>query len=172
MWVRVPLCEGDALVEQYTVENTAELDSNKSAIGNFGVQGNTITGHFTSSEAVSADIVFMLASAYFDEDVRGNVATHDLQNKIRIEINGVAVRLDQLVLEVDSPINYYDWKAVTVSGCMLQEGENVLTIEALAYGAPNMDVLYVYAGGAGLLPVEAENGKRRELFAGLHLRCS
>lgn len=150
----VSLREGVDLVELYIFENTGKLASNNSAIGNFAVPGNTITWRFTSSEAVSADVVFMLASAYFDEDVRGNVATHDLQNKIRIEINGVAVRLDQLVLEVDSPINYYDWKAVTVSGCMLQEGENVLTIEALAYGAPNMDVLYVYAGGAGLLPIE------------------
>ena len=150
----VSLREGVDLVELYIFENTGKLASNNSAIGNFAVAGNTITWRFTSSEAVSADVVFMLASAYFDEDVRGNVATHDLQNKIRIEINGVAVRLDQLVLEVDSPINYYDWKAVTVSGCMLQEGENVLTIEALAYGAPNMDVLYVYAGGAGLLPIE------------------
>lgn len=144
--------EGVDLIELYIFENTGKLASNNSAIGNFAVPGNTITWRFTSNEAVSADIVFMLASAFFDEDVKGNVATYELQNKIRIRINGVAVRLDQLVLEVDSPINYYDWKAVTVSGCMLREGENVLTIEALAYGAPNMDVLYVYAGGADLLP--------------------
>ena len=125
-------------------ENTGKPASNNSAIGNFAVPGNTITWRFTCEEAAEADIVFMLASAYFDAEVGGNVATRDLQDKIRVEVNGVAVRLDELVLEVDSPANYYAWKAVTVSSCPLRAGENVLSIEVLAYGAPNMDVVYIY----------------------------
>ena len=136
--------EGVELIEVHIFENTGKPASNNSAIGNFAVPGNTITWRFTCEEAADADIVFMLASAYFDAEVGGNVTTRDLQDKIRVEVNGVAVRLDELVLEVDSPANYYAWKAVTVSGCPLRAGENVLSIEALAYGAPNMDVVYIY----------------------------
>ena len=142
--------DGVELIERYIYENTGASASGNGAIGNFAVAGNTITWRFSSSGAAEADITVMLASAYFDADVNGNVATHDLQDKIILRINGVAADLGGIVLEVDSVANYYCWQAVTVSGITLKEGINTVTIEALAYGAPNMDVLYVYSQDASL----------------------
>ena len=122
----------------------------------FRFELESATEIYTRADDASADAIenvmlmvfdksnILTKSAYFDAEVGGNVATRDLQDKIRVEVNGVAVRLDELVLEVDSPASYYAWKAVTVSGCPLRAGENVLSIEALAYGAPNMDVVYIY----------------------------
>ena len=148
----VPSREGVELVETDIMENTGKPASGNSAVGNFAQKGNIISWRFTAGEQVRADIVLMLASAYYDESVNGNVSTRDLQEKIVVRVNGIAVKLNEIVLEVDSVANYYDWKAVTVPGCLLKKGENVVTVEALAYGAPNMDVLYVYADGAALAP--------------------
>ncbi len=143
----VPSREGVELVERYIYENTGAAASGNSAVGNFAVAGNAITWSFSCPSAAEADITVMLASAYFDAAVNGNVATRDLQEKMLLTVNGVAVRLDGITLEVDSVANYYCWQAVTVSGVTLRAGENTVRIEALAYGAPNMDVMYVYKGG-------------------------
>lgn len=142
--------EGVELIEYNIYENTGKTASGNSAVGNFAVAGNVITWSFESSEGVAADLAFMLASANYDSSVSGNVLTDNLQRRITVKINGVAVNLKGLVLTVDSLSNYYDWKAVTVRGCRLVRGLNVVTIEAHEYGAPNMDVLYVHAKGAQL----------------------
>lgn len=140
--------EGVELIETDIYENTSQPASGNSAVGNFGAVGNAIEWRFDSSESVQADVTLMLASAYFDSSVDGNVMTDDLDKRIILRVNGVAVRLDEIVLDVDSVANYYDWKAVTVCGVDLKEGLNTVRIEVLAYGAPNMDVMYVYADGA------------------------
>lgn len=131
------------LVEENIYENSGKPASGNSAIGNFAVSGNKISWKFTSSAAAEAEITLMLSSANYDSSISGNVLTDNLHERIVIKINGVAVKLDGITLTVDSISNYYDWKALTVV-CLLNEGENEVTIEALGYGAPNMDVMYVY----------------------------
>lgn len=131
------------LVEENIYENSGKPASGNSAIGNFAVSGNKISWKFTSSAAAEAEITLMLSSANYDSSISGNVLTDNLHERIVIKINGVAVKLDGITLTVDSISNYYDWKALTVA-CLLNEGENEVTIEALGYGAPNMDVMYVY----------------------------
>lgn len=135
---------GVELIEQYIYENTGAEASNNACIGNFAVEGNLLEWEFGAIIDTPCDITVMLASALFDESVNGNTPTYDLTDKIIIRINGVAVRLDGIALEIDSVANYYCWHAVTVSGVMLEQGQNTVTVEALGYGAPNIDVLYVY----------------------------
>ena len=44
---------------------------------------------------------------------------------------------------------------------MIREGSNEVTIEVLGYGAPNMDVMYVYAD-EGVLLTPRQLGKETE----------
>lgn len=144
--------DGVDLIELNIYENTGKPASGNSAIGNFSAVGNKIVWRFESSEEADAEITLMLASANFSAELNGNALTDKLQTRIVVTINGIAAVLDEIVLSVDSVANYYDWKAVTVS-CKIVGGENEVCIEALSYGAPNMDVLYVYADGTTLSPI-------------------
>ena len=140
--------DGVELIELNVYENTGKKASGNTTIGNFAVKDNTITWKFTSSASVLVDIVLMVSSANYSSELNGNTYTDNLQDKIVVTVNGVAVKLDDIVLTVDSLANYYDWKALTISSFMLKDGVNEVTIRALGYGVPNMDVLYVYADGA------------------------
>lgn len=153
--------EGIDLVEKNIYENSGKHASGNSAVGNFAVAGNLITWRFDCSRQTVADITLMLASANFSSSEGGNTATKDLQTRIVIRINGVAVRLDEVELTVDSRADYHDWKAVTIGGCLIREGSNEVTIEVLDYGAPNMDVMYVYAD-EGVLLTPQQLGKETE----------
>lgn len=139
--------EGVELVENNVYENTGRLASGNKTIGNFGLAGNKIVWRFTSDGQVEADVVLMVASANFSAAAGGNTLTEDLQEKIVVTVNGTAAKLDGITLTVNSVANYYDWKAITIR-CTLNKGLNEVSIEALGYGAPNMDVMYIYAQGA------------------------
>lgn len=146
--------DGVELIEPDIYENAGKAASGNCSVGNFAQKGNRIIWRFFSTEEITADIVVMLASANYNSQVNGNTLTDNLQTHIMFRINGVAVNLETLVLTVDSIGNYYDWKAVTVADCKIKKGENEVVIEALGYGAPNMDVLYIYADGASLHSVD------------------
>lgn len=139
--------DGVELVENNVYENTGRLASGNKTIGNFGLAGNKIVWRFTSDGQVEADVVLMVASANFSAAAGGNTLTEDLQEKIVVTVNGTAAKLDGITLTVNSVANYYDWKAITIR-CTLNKGLNEVSIEALGYGAPNMDVMYIYAQGA------------------------